>query len=119
MMPPARKSMSPILSISWAHRAALAGSNPERRVGRGAERLSDQAYRRNPERFVAGPPIAARPPQRVLVNPLDAAPPTLETVLETPDDQLAALWPAAAVSSIPVINLPGAPTNHEQLANAT
>jgi len=68
----------------------------------------DAAYRRAPERFVAGPPEAARPPQRVLLNPLDAAPPTLGTVLSTPADALAGLWPAAK-SGLPVIHLPGAP----------
>lgn len=87
------------------------------RVAEHRQQALDKAYSRNPERFVAGPPIAARPPQRVVLNPLDAAPPTVEVILATPDDQLATLWPAAAVSSIPVINLPGAPM--PQQANAT
>ena len=92
------------------------------RVERVAERRQkalDDAYRRHPERFVAGPPIVARPPQRVLLNPLDAAPSTVATVLDTPDDQFANIWPSAAISSIPQINLPGAQATRDQLANAT
>jgi hypothetical protein len=79
----------------------------------------DAAYHRNPERFVAGPPVAARPPQRVMLNPLDAAPPTVATLLETPDDQVATLWPAAAVSDIPIISLPGATMTPEHGLDAT
>ena len=67
----------------------------------------DEAYHRHPERFVAGPPTVRRPPARVMLNPLDAAPPTVEAVLSTPDDQLAELWPAAASSDSPIIHLPG------------
>lgn len=77
------------------------------------------AYRRHPERFVAGPPVAARPPQRVLLNPLDAAPPTIEAVLASPSDQLPQLWPIAAVSGVPVINLPGAQIASEENTLAT
>jgi uncharacterized protein YceK len=43
-----------------------------------------------------------------MLNPLDAAPPTVAAVLETPDDQLATLWSERVVSDIPIINLPGA-----------
>ena len=67
----------------------------------------DEAYQRNPARFVAGPPVAAQPPSRVLLNPLDAAPPTLDAILNTPTGELAELWPAA-ISGMPVIHLPGA-----------
>ena len=53
-----------------------------------------------------------------MLNPLDAAPPTIEAVLETPDDQLATLWPPRDVSDIPIINLPGAamPSEHAGIA---
>ena len=67
----------------------------------------DDAYLRHPERFVAGPPFVRRPPERVMINPLGAAPPTLDLVLRTPDEQLAGLWPAPVSSDIPVIHLPG------------
>jgi putative transposase len=77
----------------------------------------DAAYLRSPARFVAGPPKAARPPQRVMLNPLDAAPPTVEAILAAPPDNLNDLWPAA-VSGVPVIHLPGAP-EPIPMANAT
>ncbi len=67
----------------------------------------DEAYRRHPERFVAGAPVAARPPARVLINPADAAP-TVERLLATPDEQLGTLWPPPKAAPVPVINLPGA-----------
>jgi putative transposase len=89
------------------------------RVAERRQKALDEAYRRHPERFVAGRPVAARPPQRVLLNPLDAAPPTVAAVLDTPDEQLAKLWPAAAVSGVPMINLPGANPSRDQLVNAT
>jgi hypothetical protein len=73
----------------------------------------------HPERFIAGPPVAARPPLRVLLNPLDSAPPTVETILNTPDAEVSALWPGAIATGIPIINLPGAPTRAEDSANAT
>ena len=79
----------------------------------------DEAYLRHPQRFVAGPPLVRRPPARVLLNPLDAAPPTVETVLATPDDQLAELWPASTNSDIPVIHLPGATPRTNQPVIAT
>lgn len=88
------------------------------RVAQRRQEALDEAYRRHPERFVAGPPVAARPPQRVVLNPLDRAP-TVETLLDTPDDQLETLWPATASSEIAVINLPGASPQRDQLANAT
>jgi hypothetical protein len=79
----------------------------------------DAAFRQHPERFVAGPPVAARPPQRVMLNPLDAAPPTVAAVLEAPDDQLATLWPTRVVSDISIINLPGAAMASEHAGIAT
>ena len=62
--------------------------------------------------------MAARPPQRVLLNPLDAAP-TVEALLATPDEQLGTLWPVATSNAIPVINLPGVNQTRSQLENAT
>lgn len=88
------------------------------RVAQRRQQALDDAYCSHPERFVAGPPVAARPPQRVLLNPLDAAP-TVEALLATPDEQLATLWPVAVSSAIPVINLPGVTQSRTQLDNAT
>ena len=79
----------------------------------------DEAFERHPQRFVGGRPIAARPPQRVMINPLDAAPPTVDTILSTPDDELAELWPAPVTDDVPVINLPGAISHQAEMANAT
>jgi putative transposase len=88
------------------------------RVAVSRQQALDAAYQRTPARFVAGPPKAARPPQRVMLNPLDAAPPTVETILGTPDDTLANLWPAA-LSGMPVINLPAASKRSAEIENAT
>lgn len=88
------------------------------RVAQRRQQALDDAYRLHPERFVSGPPVAKRPPQRVLLNPLDAAP-TIETLLNTPDDQLATLWPVAAANAMPVIHLPGVSPTQNQLENAT
>jgi hypothetical protein len=52
------------------------------------EQPLNTAYIRTPERFGGGPPVAARPPQRVMLNPLDAAPLMAAVVLETPAEQL-------------------------------
>jgi len=79
----------------------------------------DAAFERAPERFVAGRPVAARPPERVMLNPLDAAPPTLETVLAATDADLDKLWPPPVSSDIPVINLPGAALQQAAATNAT
>jgi hypothetical protein len=54
-----------------------------------------------------------------MLNPLDAAPPTVAAVLEAPDDQLARLWSEGVVSDIPIINLPGASVPPEHAVNAT
>jgi putative transposase len=88
------------------------------RVAKRRQEALDQAYRRNPERFVSGPPVAKRPPARVLLNPLDAAP-TVAALLDTPDEHIATLWPVATSNAMPIINLPGTPTTPSQLANAT
>ena len=79
----------------------------------------DAAYGRNPERFVNGPPVVARPPVRVLLNPLDAAPPTVDVVLNASAQELNGLWPVAAVSGIPIINIPGAIVSTTESANAS
>lgn len=79
----------------------------------------DEAYERAPERFVAGRPVVPRPPERVMLNPLDAAPPTGDVVLSADDDALSKLWPTPAASDIPIINLPGAIPSQESTANAT
>lgn len=83
------------------------------------QRALDHAYQRHPERFVAGPPLVRRPPARVMLNPLDAAPPTLDAVLDTPDDQLAGLWPTSTNADVPVIHLPGASCGADQPMIAT
>lgn len=79
----------------------------------------DQAFERTPERFVTGPPLVPRPPDRVMLNPLDAAPPTLDDVLLATDDDLHKLWPAPPASDIPIINLPGTAVSQAAIANAT
>jgi len=69
-----------------------------------------QAYEDHPERFINGPPRVRRPPERVLINPLDAEPlPTAETIINTPDDDVEGLWPKTPEPSIPVISIAGAP----------
>jgi putative transposase len=90
----------------------------ERVAARRQEALN-AAYLRNPERFVSGPPAVARPPSRVLLNPLDAAPPTVDSVLAATSQELEALWPAAADSGVPMINLPGAPISQTDAATAS
>lgn len=77
------------------------------------------AYQRTPERFVNGPPAVPRPPARVLLNPHDAAPPTVETVLAAHAQDLEALWPRAAVSGVPLINVPGAVVSQAETVNAS
>jgi putative transposase len=68
----------------------------------------DEAYARHPERFVKGPPRAALPPVAVKLNPLDAAPPTAEQIMATPDEDVSALWSAPReTAGPPIINLPG------------
>lgn len=67
----------------------------------------DAAFAQHPERFVAGPPRVKLPPVRVLLNPLDAAPPTMQTVIETPHHDIAKLWPSPAISDVPIVVLPG------------
>jgi putative transposase len=68
------------------------------------------AYEAHPERFVAGPPRVKRPPERVFINPADAAQPiTLQHVLDATDAQFATLWPEPPASGAPaVIHVPGA-----------
>ncbi len=66
-----------------------------------------QAYAEHPERFVNGPPKAARPPDRVLLNP-PAELITADRVLSARAEELSALWPTTPpTSTTPVINLPG------------
>ena len=89
------------------------------RIAESRQQALDDAFKRTPERFVAGPPRVLRPPARVMLNPLDAAPPTLETVLQASDDDVAKLWPTPPLSDIPVINLPGASAHRIEAANAT
>jgi putative transposase len=89
------------------------------RIAEVRQRALDQVYQRAPERFVAGRPTVARPPQRVMLNPLDAAPPTGDVVLATDDNALCTLWPAPTASDIPIINLPGVTPAPASAANAT
>jgi putative transposase len=79
----------------------------------------DAAYQRTPERFVNGPPVVARPPARVLLNPQDAAPPTGEAVLAARAQDVEALWPAAANGCVPIINVPGAAVSQTEAVNAS
>jgi putative transposase len=89
------------------------------RVAARRQQALDAAFVRNPERFVNGAPVAARPPARVLLNPLDAAPPTMQSVLSATPQQLDTLWPAAADSGVPIINLPGASAGETDVVNAS
>lgn len=65
------------------------------------------AYAAHPERFVAGAPRVRRPAARVFINPPDELP-TVQTVLETGDDELASLWPSSPKADTPAIHVPGA-----------
>jgi putative transposase len=89
------------------------------RVATRRQEALDAAYRLNPERFVNGPPAAARPPARVLLNPRDAAPPTVENVLGANASEFEALWPIAAVSDAPIIKVPGAALSCADSMNAS
>ena len=68
----------------------------------------DAAYATHRERFVSGPPKVALPPTQVLINPADAAPPSLEQLLATPNNDVDGLWPTKNNKRVPCINLPGA-----------
>lgn len=83
------------------------------------QKALDEAFERHPERFVNGRPTAARPPQRVTINPLDAAPPCATTVLATPPEELDELWPAPSLDGLPIIHVPGAPLPQAEMAIAT
>jgi putative transposase len=66
------------------------------------------AYGEHPERFVAGPPRVARPPARVLINPVENQT-TGEELLNVPDDALVAFFASPSPAyAVPVIHLPGA-----------
>jgi transposase InsO family protein len=68
-----------------------------------------EAYDAHPERFVHGPPKAARPPERVLLNP-PGDPITADRILSARPEELSALWPTTPLASTtPAINLPGVP----------
>jgi putative transposase len=107
------------------HHDALALFTPEQvfvgRVNELAERRQaalNAAFDRTPQRFVFGRPAAAQPPQRVLLNPLDAAPPTAATLLESDERTLLELFPARS-EDIPIIHLPGAALTQNETLNAT
>lgn len=72
------------------------------------QRALDAAYTAHPERFVNGPPRVTLPPTQVLINPADAAPPSAEQVLTTPDEHVDDLWSAENDERVPCVNLPGA-----------
>ena len=88
------------------------------RIAQHRQRALDEAFTRTPERFVAGRPVVPLPPQRVMLNPLDAAPPTVHDVLAASNGDLDKLWPQPAASDSPIINLPGA-LEPQPMANAT
>jgi putative transposase len=59
------------------HHSGLAGFTPEqvftgryREIAKVKQQALDQFYLRHPERFVAGPPRVAMPPDKVVINPL-------------------------------------------------
>jgi putative transposase len=89
------------------------------RIADSRQRALDAAFQRTPARFVAGRPTVRRPPERVMLNPLDAAPPTVQVVLHTPDEDIEKLWPIPTASDIPVINLPGTSIPQPKSALAT
>ena len=90
------------------------------RIAEVRQRALDEAFLRTPERFVAGAPTVPRPPERVMLNPLDAAPPTGDVVLAANAEALAKMWPTATPSAdITSINLPGAAMPQAEIANAT
>jgi putative transposase len=89
------------------------------RIAETRQHALDEAYERTPARFVAGRPIVARPPERVMLNPLDAAPPTGDVVLAVDADCLSKLWPSPVAHNTPVINLPGAAVTQTSTVNAT
>jgi hypothetical protein len=77
-------------------------------VARRREEALAMAYAEHPERFVAGHPRVARPPVRVLINPAEDQT-TVEELLDTPADDLAALFTSTPQScAVPVIQLPAA-----------
>jgi putative transposase len=73
------------------------------------------AHRQHPERFINGAPRLPRPPSRVLLNPLDAAP-SGETILRTPHEELDELWPQQSPRTGPVLHIPGTEYEVPQLA---
>jgi putative transposase len=89
------------------------------RIAERRQHALDEAFRHTPQRFVAGQPVVPRPPARVMLNPLDAAPPTVRAVIEAADDDVDKLWPKRAACDIPIINLPGAHMPQAAAANAT
>jgi len=89
------------------------------RIAERRQHALDEAFRHTPQRFVAGQPVVPRPPARVMLNPLDAAPPTVRAVIEAADDVVDKLWPKRAACDIPIINLPGAHMPQAAAANAT
>jgi putative transposase len=77
-------------------------------IARRREEALATAYAEHPERFVAGPPRVARPPARVLINPVEDQT-TGEELLGTPNDALAALFVSApAPNTVTFIHLPAA-----------
>jgi putative transposase len=77
-------------------------------IARRREEALATAYAEHPERFVAGPPRVARPPARVLINPVEDQT-TGEDLLRIPDDALTAHFASAPAScAVPVIHLPAA-----------
>lgn len=91
-----------------------------KRIAEVRQRALDEAFLRTPERFVAGAPVVKRPPARVMLNPLDAAPPTGDVVLAADSEVLAKLWPAPSpTADVTTINLPGAAMPQAETANAT
>jgi putative transposase len=77
-------------------------------VARARQEALTRAYQMHPERFVGGPPRVKLPAARVCINPSDGEQPSAQRVLDTPDEQLATLWPTAPSAPL-VLNVPDMP----------
>lgn len=79
----------------------------------------DDAFYSHPERFVRGRPVVRRPPERVVINPIEPEqqPLTAESIITARDVDLADIWtPNPRPSTTPVINIPGAIHPHSGVA---
>ena len=82
-------------------------------VARRREQALLGAYECHPERFINGAPQVRRPPKRVMINPVDAAP-TAEAILQTPSEDIQSLWPERE-EFLPSLHIPGVNDGRPQL----